>query len=53
MKATDVTEEIASQKLDDSGGDVKTAILMILLDIDKETARDKLNETKGHIRKAL
>ena len=53
MKATDVTEEVASQKLDDSGGDVKTAILMILLDIDKETARDKLNETKGHIRKAL
>lgn len=53
MKATDVTEEIASQKLDDSGGDVKTAILMILLDIDKDTARGKLNETKGHIRKAL
>lgn len=53
MKATEVTEEVASQKLDDSGGDVKTAILMILLDIDKETARDKLNETKGHIRKAL
>lgn len=53
MKATDVTEEVASQKLDDSGGDVKTAILMILLDIDKETARGKLNETKGHIRKAL
>ena len=53
MKATDVTEEVASQKLDDSGGDVKTAILMILLDIDKDTARGKLNETKGHIRKAL
>lgn len=53
MKATDVTEEVASQKLDDSGGDVKTAILMILLDIDKDTAMVKLNETKGHIRKAL
>ena len=53
MKATEVTEEVASQKLDDSGGDVKTAILMILLDIDKDTARGKLNETKGHIRKAL
>lgn len=53
MKATDVTEEVASQKLDDSGGDVKTAILMILLDIDKDTARGKLNETKGHIRKSL
>lgn len=53
MKATDVTEELASQKLDDSGGDVKVAILMILLDIDKDTAVEKLNETKGHIRKAL
>lgn len=53
MKATDVTEEVASQKLDDSGGDVKVAILMILLDIDKDTAMEKLNETKGHIRKAL
>ena len=53
MKATDVTEEVASQKLDESGGNVKTAILMILLDIDKDTARGKLNETKGHIRKAL
>ena len=53
MKATDVTEEVASQKLDESGGDVKAAILMILLDIDKDTAMVKLNETKGHIRKAL
>ena len=53
MKATDVTEELASQKLDDSGGDVKVAILMILLDIDKDNAVEKLNETKGHIRKAL
>ena len=53
IKATDVTEEVASQKLDESGGDVKAAILMILLDIDKDTAMVKLNETKGHIRKAL
>lgn len=53
MKATDVTEEVASQKLDESGGHVKTAILMILLEIDKATAVEKLNETKGHIRKAL
>ena len=53
MKATDVTEEVASQKLVESGSDVKVAILMILLDVDKDTAVEKLNATKGHIRKAL
>lgn len=53
MKATDVDEEVASQKLTESGGEVKVAILMILLDIDKDTAIKKLSETNGHIRKAL
>lgn len=53
MKATDVNEDIASKKLEESGGHVKTAILMILLDIDKGTATDKLEKSKGHIRKAL
>lgn len=53
MKATDVEEDIAAEKLEESGGHVKTAILMILLDVDKETAKKQLNETNGHIRKAL
>ena len=53
MKATDVEEDIAAEKLEESGGHVKTAILMILLDVDKETAKKQLDETNGHIRKAL
>lgn len=53
MKATDVEEDVAAEKLEESGGHVKTAILMILLDVDKETAKKQLDETNGHIRKAL
>ena len=53
MKATDVNEEIATQKLEESGNQVKIAILMILLDIDKDTATKKLEGSNGHIRKAL
>lgn len=53
MKATDVDEGVASEKLKESGGHVKTAILMILLDVDKDTAVNKLDESDGHIRKSL
>lgn len=53
MKATDVDEHVAAQKLEESGGEVKVAILMILLDVDQQTAVKKLEESKGHIRKAL
>src|SRR5699024_296476 len=53
MKATDVNERTASQKLEESGGEVKVAILMILLNVDKETAKEKLNKSHGHIRKSL
>lgn len=53
MKATDVGQDVATQKLKEADGQVKLAILMILLDTDKETAAQKLAEAKGHIRKAL
>ena len=53
MKATDADRKTAKEKLQESGGKVKTAIIMILLDIDKDTAVEKLKETEGHIRKAL
>ena len=42
-----------AQKLEESGENGKAAILMIQLDIDKDMAEKKLEETKGHIRKSL
>ena len=51
MQATKAEEKVAEQKLEESGENVKAAILMILLDIDKDMAEKKLEETKGHIRK--
>lgn len=53
MKATDVDRETAKQKLAESDGSVKLAIIMILLNIDKGSAAEKLKESNGHIRKAL
>lgn len=53
MQATGVEEAVARKKMEESDGNVKAAILMILLDIDKETAEQKLVETKGHIRQSL
>lgn len=53
MQATGVEEAVARKKMEESEGNVKAAILMILLDIDKETAEQKLVETKGHIRQSL
>lgn len=53
MQATKAEEKVAEQKLEESGENVKAAILMILLDIDKDMAEKKLEETKGHIRKSL
>lgn len=53
MKATDADRETARKTLAASDGKVKIAIIMILLDIDKDTAVQKLEESQGHIRKAL
>lgn len=53
MKATDVSREQAQKVLTESGGVVKIAIIMILLDVDKKTALESLEKSKGHVRKAL
>lgn len=53
MRATDANREIAKKALAESDGKVKVAIIMILLDIDKEAAVIKLEESEGHVRKAL
>lgn len=53
MKATNVERETAKRALKDSDGKVKIAIIMILLDVDQDTAIEKLEKSKGHVRKAL
>ena len=51
--ATDSTEELAKIALEESGNNVKTAILMLLKDITKEQARQELKKADGFIRKAI
>ncbi|MDN6161926.1 MAG: N-acetylmuramic acid 6-phosphate etherase [Atopostipes sp.] len=53
MEATGVERNKAKETLEKSGRNVKTAILMILLNINQEEANKKLEETNGHIRKTL
>ncbi len=52
-EATGVSLEVAKQTLTESQGDVKTAILMIILDIDFDKARILLEKSEGHIREAI
>ncbi|MGB4985807.1 MAG: N-acetylmuramic acid 6-phosphate etherase [Erysipelotrichaceae bacterium] len=53
MMATEVSEEVAAKVLSEAHNEVKTAILMILLDVDYELAKNKLGIAKGHIKKAI
>ncbi|MEW8973048.1 MAG: N-acetylmuramic acid 6-phosphate etherase [Tissierellaceae bacterium] len=53
MEATGVEEDVATEYLEDTDYDVKLSILMIKGGLDKNTAKDLLHKTKGHIRKAL
>jgi N-acetylmuramic acid 6-phosphate (MurNAc-6-P) etherase len=39
--------------LNDSGHEVKVAILMLLLDIDAESAKERLSASQNRIRQAL
>lgn len=52
-QATDVDRQTAKEALKKSDGSVKLAILMILLNIDKEEAVKRLDKANGHIREAL
>ena len=51
--ATDSTEESVKTALEESGNNVKTAILMLLKDITKEQAGQELKKADGFIRKAI
>ena len=53
MAATDCSEDQATEMLKQTGNHCKTAILMILGDLDVQSARQKLNEHNGFIRHAL
>lgn len=53
IEATGADIEIARKALSDSDGSVKLAIIMILLNVDKEEAIKRLDEANGHIRAAL
>ena len=53
MTATECTREEAKTALEQAGGHVKTAIVMILLDCDADTAREKLQGAQGKIHRAL
>lgn len=53
MQITDVTEEVAQEKIEKFGG-VKAALLAILGEIDDvATVKKLLTQTKGHLRNAL
>ena len=53
MALTDLTEPEAEAKLQNCGGDVKTAVVAHLRSISADEARRLLAEMNGHLRKAL
>ena len=53
MKTANCDYEKASDALKKSGNDVKTAIVMILLDIDKNMAMEKLNQCDENVAKII
>ncbi len=53
MQATDCKEEQATQVLKQTNYEVKLAILMILTDLDIDTARQQLAHQDGFLRKAV
>ena len=52
-KATGATRSASIAALNDSGHEVKVAILMLLLDIDAESAKERLSASQNRIRQAL
>ena len=52
-KATGASRTIAEKALSDSGHEVKVAILMLLLDIDAVSARERLRASQNRVREAL
>jgi N-acetylmuramic acid 6-phosphate etherase len=52
-EATGLDVQQATEILSACNGEVKTAIVAILADVSPETARIRLNETGGYVRKAI
>ena len=52
-KATGASRTIAEKALSDSGHEVKVAILMLLLDVDAASARERLRASQNRVREAL
>ena len=52
-KATGVSRALAEKALSESGHEVKVAILMLLLDIDAASARERLRASQNRVREAL
>lgn len=50
---TDLSPTAAEEKLDACDGELKTAIVAALCDIDAQTARQRLKAASGHLRRAL
>ena len=53
MKTTGTDYEIASSVLEKAGNDVKTAIAVILLDIDRDMATEKLKQYDNNVTKLI
>lgn len=53
MMLTGVSYDVAEQKLTDSGGGVKIAIVMALLDLSREEAKTLLDSEQGFIRRVI
>ncbi|MDC9818862.1 N-acetylmuramic acid 6-phosphate etherase [Pectobacterium polonicum] len=53
MEATGAKQDTARQVLVQADNDVKPAILMLLANIDVETARERLKQHNGYLREAL
>ena len=53
MKTTGADYEIASSVLEKARNDVKTAIAMILLDIDRDMATEKLKQYDNNVAKLI
>jgi N-acetylmuramic acid 6-phosphate etherase len=52
-KATGATRAASAAALTDSGHEVKVAILMLLLNIDASSAKERLSASQNRIRQAL
>ena len=53
MEATGVSADTANRYLNESGGKVKTAIVMILARCSRENAEERLNAAGGFVRRAI